>query len=81
MKKFLYRGPIDSSVTLRLEDGKELDVMFYRGKETVPLPEEHDYVKTMVALKHLVPVTETAQAETSVLAKGSKAGANKDGGE
>ncbi len=51
--KYVYQGPVDSSVTLKV-DGKDRDVVLFRGKE-VDLPEGHDYVKTLVALEHLVP--------------------------
>lgn len=51
-KNYRYSGPA-SGVTL--SDGTE--VLLWPGK-TIPLPEEHDYVKVLVALKHLSPVDE-----------------------
>lgn len=47
MKEYRYSGPA-SGVTL--SDGTE--ILLWPGK-TVSLPEEHDYVKVLVALKHL----------------------------
>ena len=52
MKAYRYSGPA-SGVTL--SDGTE--ILLWPGK-TVSLPEEHDYVKVLVALKHLTPVPE-----------------------
>lgn len=51
-KKYRYSGPA-SGVTL--SDGTE--ILLWPGKN-VTLPEEHDYVKVLVALKHLTPVPE-----------------------
>lgn len=56
--KYVYQGPVDSSVTLKV-DGKDRDVVLFRGKE-VDLPEGHDYVQTLVALGHLLPAAATA---------------------
>lgn len=53
-RRYRYQGPVNSSVTLKV-DGKDVDVLLFRGKE-IDLPEEHDYVKTLVALEHLAPV-------------------------
>lgn len=47
MKEYRYSGPA-SGVTL--SDGTE--ILLWPGKN-VSLPEEHDYVKVLVALKHL----------------------------
>ncbi|HCB1583332.1 hypothetical protein [Citrobacter sp. RHBSTW-00325] len=52
MKEYRYSGPA-SGVTL--SDGTE--ILLWPGKN-VTLPEEHDYVKVLVALKHLTPVPE-----------------------
>ena len=52
MKEYRYSGPA-SGVTL--SDGTE--ILLWPGK-MVSLPEEHDYVKVLVALKHLTPVPE-----------------------
>ncbi|HFZ8412842.1 TPA: hypothetical protein ACIPAK_000345 [Salmonella enterica subsp. enterica serovar Aberdeen] len=52
MKEYRYSGPA-SGVTL--SDGTE--ILLWSGKN-VTLPEGHDYVKVLVALKHLTPVPE-----------------------
>jgi len=52
MKEYRYSGPA-SGVTL--SDGTE--ILLWPGKN-VTLPEEHDYVKVLVALKHLPPAPE-----------------------
>ncbi|ELW9028278.1 hypothetical protein SIN36_004441 [Yersinia enterocolitica] len=52
MKEYRYSGPA-SGVTL--SDGTE--ILLWPGKN-VTLPEEHDYVKVLVALKHLTPMPE-----------------------
>jgi hypothetical protein len=78
---FKYQGPVDSSVTLKV-DGQDRDVVLFRG-QTVDLPEEHDYVQTLVALGHLVPTAATtpskavtveaaAAAESETAKKGAK---------
>lgn len=66
--KYFYTGPT-SGVTLNTENGP-LEVMLHTRTE-VTLPEENEYVKTLIALKHLHPATAT-------LPKSSKA-ANKEG--
>ncbi|EIL8914912.1 TPA: hypothetical protein QFU55_001995 [Citrobacter freundii] len=55
MKEYRYSGPA-SGVTL--SDGTE--ILLWPGKN-VSLPEEHDYVTVLVALKHLTPVPEEAK--------------------
>ncbi|EIJ5166953.1 hypothetical protein LJH26_004255 [Salmonella enterica] len=61
-KNYRYSGPA-SGVTL--SDGTE--ILLWPGK-TVSLPEEHEYVKVLVALKHLTPVSEeTKPASTPVV--------------
>ena len=52
MKEYRYSGPA-SGVTL--SDGTEIPAL---AGEDGFLPEEHDYVKVLVALKHLTPVPE-----------------------
>lgn len=54
MTKYTYQGPTDSSVTLKVKGKKDQEVLLFRGKE-VELPEDHPYVKTLVALGYLVP--------------------------
>lgn len=66
MKEYRYSGPA-SGVTL--SDGTE--ILLWPGKN-VTLPEEHDYVKTLTALKHLTPVSEEAQPVTSVMPQATK---------
>lgn len=56
--KFIYHGPA-SGVTLA--DGTE--VLLWPENE-VELPEELDYVQTLLALKHLAPVPPETAAET-----------------
>ncbi|CAM3724475.1 MULTISPECIES: hypothetical protein [Xenorhabdus] len=51
--RYLYTGPA-SGVTLA--DGTE--VLLWPGKETVDLPEQHDYVQTLIALQYLHPLPE-----------------------
>lgn len=54
MKKtrYIYSGPV-SATSLRV--GKDvLDVRLFPG-EPVELPEEHEYTKTLLALKRLEP--------------------------
>ena len=50
MKEYCYSGPA-SGVTL--SDGTE--ILLWPGKNVI-LPENHEYVLTLVALKHLTPV-------------------------
>ena len=52
LSNFLYRGPVNSSATLLVE-GKELDVIFHRG-HAVALPADHEYVRVLIQLGHLV---------------------------
>lgn len=69
-RKFKYQGPTDSSVTLKV-DGQDVDVVLFRGS-TVELPDEHEYVKTLIALGYLAPegdVPAVAQPEASTTAK------------
>ncbi|GCW94549.1 hypothetical protein [Escherichia coli] len=62
MKTYRYSGPA-SGVTL--SDGTE--ILLWPGKN-VSLPEEHDYVKVLEALKHLTPVPkETTPASPPAL--------------
>jgi hypothetical protein len=72
--KYVYQGPVDSSVTLKVE-GKERDVVLFRGKE-VDLPEGHDYTQTLKALGYLKPVVSKAAAvevvEPELIKKGAK---------
>jgi len=73
MTMFKYQGPVDSSVTLKV-DGQDRDVVLFRG-QTVDLPESHDYVQTLVALGHLAPVAIEAAApavESETVKKGAK---------
>ena len=56
MKEYHYSGPA-SGVTL--SDGTE--ILLWPGKN-IPLPEDHEYVKVLVALRHLTPVSEENNA-------------------
>lgn len=54
LTRYLYSGP-QSAVSLRVVEGKStevLDVQLMPGK-VVSLPAEHDYTRTLLALKHL----------------------------
>jgi len=57
--KYLYEGP-NSGVTLR--DGTE--VLLWNGKE-VELPEDNDYVKTLLALGNLKPIEKEVNEDAS----------------
>jgi hypothetical protein len=52
--RYVYSGPT-SGATLEAGADGILEVMFFDGKE-VELPEDNEYVKTLVALGHLKPV-------------------------
>jgi len=77
-KKYKYFGPL-SAVTLAADADhpKGRNVQLVRGIE-VTLPEDNDYVKSLVARKYLVPVdsqvtasavTATAASQTAATAK------------
>lgn len=53
VKKFTYRGP-NSSVTLKQADGAEQDVILWNGS-IVELPEDHEYVVSLLAQGFLEP--------------------------
>ncbi|WP_374424503.1 hypothetical protein [Chromobacterium sp.] len=57
--KYLYSGPI-SGVTLA--DGQE--IMLFPGAE-VDMPEQHDYTRMLLALRHLSPLPAVAAEPTS----------------
>lgn len=59
MATYTYRGPMSAAT---LPDGRE--VILIDG-QTVELPEDNDWVKTLVALGHLsmVPVSKPAPAK------------------
>lgn len=74
-RKFKYQGPTDSSVTLKV-DGQDVDVVLFRGS-TVELPDDHEYVKTLIALRYLLPArgapaVADAQGSTTTAKKGAK---------
>jgi hypothetical protein len=71
MKKFIYQGRADSAVTLKLADGKDHEVMLWRGKP-VNLPEENAYVQMLVASGHLVAVQSTAATVNDTAPTNSK---------
>ncbi|MCA6221936.1 hypothetical protein [Photorhabdus antumapuensis] len=68
--KYLYTGPA-SGVTLA--DGTE--VLLWPEK-TVDLPEQHDYVKTLIALRYLHPLS---RQQKSILKKKEKSEEITDG--
>ena len=53
MKSYQYQGP-PSGATITAEDGDPQEVLFWKGA-IVQLPEDNNYVKTLIALGHLVP--------------------------
>lgn len=66
MAKYLYSGPLSGVSLAPLKEGdKSKDVRLVPGA-VVELPEEHPYVKTLVALGHLAkpPAKEPAPAPT-----------------
>lgn len=74
-RKFKYQGPTDSSVTLKV-DGQDMDVVLFRGS-TVELPEDHEYVKTLIALGYLVlegdaPAVALPEVAATTVKKGAK---------
>ena len=74
-RKFKYQGPTDSSVTLKV-DCQDVDVVLFRGS-TVELPDDHEYVKTLIALGYLAPQGDApevadAQGSTTTAKKGAK---------
>ncbi len=73
--KYRYLGPVNSSVTLKV-DGKDQDVMLFQGR-FVELPESHEYVQTLVALGYLVSESDApgAQAPVEALDSSLKKGA------
>ncbi|QHA95844.1 hypothetical protein [Pseudomonas sp. J380] len=52
LTQYLYTGP-QSSASLRVGDGKLLDVQLLPGKP-VELPADHEYTIVLLALKHLM---------------------------
>jgi len=54
MRSFRYTGPA-TSVTLRMEDGSDLEMGLTNG-QTVDLPEESSYVVGLVASSRLQPL-------------------------
>lgn len=61
---YLYCGPA-SGVTLA--DGAE--VLLWPGK-AVALPEDHEYVKTLVALEYLKPLPDSFATDTTEVSDG-----------
>lgn len=66
LTRYLYSGP-QSAASLRVVEGKStevLDVQLMPGK-VVSLPAEHDYTKTLLALKHLEVQPASAPKKTA----------------
>ncbi len=59
-RKFKYQGPTDTSATLKL-DGHDIDVILFRGS-IYTLPQDHEYIKTLIALGYLAPEGDTPAA-------------------
>lgn len=55
MKDFIYVGSVDSAATI-----DEVDVIFWKGS-TVTLPENNDYVKSLIAQGFLIDPPVTAE--------------------
>jgi len=65
LTRYIYKGP-QSAATLRVGEQKELlEVQLIPGAE-VELPDDHEYVAVLLALKHLTP------AEIAAGKKGDK---------
>lgn len=73
--KYIYKGHI-AGVTLKLDEKTEKEVLFYDGKDYDDLPEDHDYIKTLIARGHLVPVSKKQSNADS----NNKKGDNKNDG-
>jgi hypothetical protein len=61
VKKYKYLGLVNSGVTLQLEGGESLEVLFFKGKE-VELPADNPYTKTLVAQELLEAVEVEAKS-------------------
>lgn len=59
LEKYRYKGPL-SAVTLN-HGGRKVEVSLVPGK-VVELPPEHDYVRALGELGHLIPVPTEPQA-------------------
>jgi len=66
MARYLYVGP-NSGVTL--QNGKE--ILLWNGKE-VELPEDNEYVKTLLALGYVKPILETIETIETIETKKTK---------
>lgn len=72
LTRYIYQGP-RSATTLRIGPKAELlEVALIPGKPCA-LPADHDYTRTLLALKHLEPLAEEAPATASTEKKGGKA--------
>jgi hypothetical protein len=62
LKKFKYIGPCNSSVSLapEVEGGEPFEVLFFVGKE-VELPEDNEYVNSLVFQGLLKPIEVAAE--------------------
>lgn len=57
MAKFIYQHPTPCAATLRTAE-KEIDVLMHNGQE-YDLPEENEFVASLVRQKRLTAVTAT----------------------
>lgn len=72
LTRYTYRGP-RSATTLRVGPKAELlEVALIPGKPCA-LPADHEYTRTLLALKRLEPLAEEAPTSTSTEKKGGKA--------
>ncbi|MBB5017414.1 hypothetical protein HNQ59_000678 [Chitinivorax tropicus] len=59
--KYLYCGPVPSSVSLIVGDDRLCqDVLMLPGME-VEMPAEHEYTRTLLALAYLMPLMPHSQ--------------------
>lgn len=63
LTRYIYQGP-RSSAPLRVE-GKVIDVPLIPG-QPCELPADHDYTKTLIAMKYLTPAPSRKAADEAV---------------
>lgn len=73
MKTFVYTGP-NTSATLKLEGGKELDAILVKNRK-IELPEDHPYIKALLAQKLLKLADDPPAADAPAQPKKSAKGA------
>lgn len=73
LEKYRYKGPL-SAATLN-HGGRKLEVALVPGK-VVELPPEHEYVRALAELGHLIPEPIAPQPAPATEAKPTKGGKN-----